>query len=191
MRVDISALWRSGSAGIQRVDQIRQKRRPVDAGLPRAERRTEVWIRHAPAAAIGVDDPLKRPTDAGDHLRQRGKVRRMVLGDQDVRVFGREPVPPRLRRCGGRFDAQESRDRLLLEPFAGVAGGDAGGARQLRRRDPPLEFQRLVEAELLAEIDAVELECVNGGLEQARRERVFAGLNNLAHRVSPLITLWA
>ena len=109
----------------------------------------------------------------------------MVLGDQDVRVLGREPVPPCLRRGVGRFDAQESRDRLLLEPLAGVAGGDAGGAGQLRRRDPPSGFQRLVKAEFLPEIDPVELECVNRGLEQARRERLLGGLNNLAHRVSP------
>ena len=104
--VDVSALWRSGSAGIQRVDQIRQKRRPIDAGLTRAECRAEHGIRYAPATPIGVGNALERPTDAGDHLRQRGEVRRMVFGDQHVHVLGREPVPPCLRRSVGRFDAR-------------------------------------------------------------------------------------
>ena len=105
------------------LDQIPQKHRPVDAGLPLAECRTEVWIRHAPAAAIGVDHPLKRPTDAGDHLRQRGKVRRMVFGDQDVRVFGLERVAPRLRRCGGRFDPGQIPRSPAGRAIVGRSGG--------------------------------------------------------------------
>jgi hypothetical protein len=53
-----------------------------------------VGIRHAAAAPIGVGDAFERTTNAGDHLRQRGEVRRMVVGGQDVHMLGREPIPP-------------------------------------------------------------------------------------------------
>jgi hypothetical protein len=83
-----------GQRGDPARHQVRQERRPIDTGLTCAERRAEVWIRHAAAIPIGVDHAIERATDAGNHLRERGEVRRMVVGGQHVHVLRGQPIPP-------------------------------------------------------------------------------------------------
>ena len=81
----------------------------------------------------------------------------MVFGDEHINVRGREAVSARVGRRQRRIDLEEAGDRLLLQPLARIARRDAGTARQFRRRHGFTGLQSGVQAELLPQIDAVEL----------------------------------
>ena len=79
----------------------------------------------------------------------------MVFGDQDVDVLGRQPVAAFVLGCHGLVDNDEARDRLLLEPLAGIARGDAGFTGEFQWRDGAPYGEHRVQPQLLPEIDAV------------------------------------
>ena len=92
----------------------------------------------------------------------------MVLRREHVDVLGGQPVSALVSRRGGRFDAQQAGDGLLLEPLASVARRDARRVRKLRRRHPSARRQGGIQAELLAQIDAEDLERLNRRVQQTR-----------------------
>ena len=110
----------------------------------------------------------------------------MVLGDQHVHVLGRQPVSALVGGDRGLLHLQESSNRLLLQPFAGIARRDARGLSELGRGEPATRSERRVEAELLPQVDSVELERVNRGLKEPLCQRFLSGRNSLAqHRAPP------
>jgi hypothetical protein len=116
---------------------------------------------------------LHRAADACHHLRQRREVGRVVFGDEHVEVLGRQPVAACVRGYRRLVDHNEARDRLLLEPLAGIARGDAGFTRKFQWCNGAPCRERRVQPQLLPEINAVQLQRVNRGLQHPRCERLF------------------
>ena len=80
-------------------------------------------------------------------------------------------------RVGARIvDIDDAADGLVLEPLAGVPHMDAGTLGEVGRRRGPAIGEGLVQTEALAEVDRLEVERPEGGLEQASRQRVATSL---------------
>ena len=65
-----------------------------------------------------------------------------------------------------------SRRGLLLEPLAGVAGGDGDGGGDFGLGGSPEAVERLVEPELQAQLDAEHPQCVGGVVAEPLGERL-------------------
>jgi hypothetical protein len=80
-------------------------------------------------------------------------------------------------RVGARIvDIDDAGDGLVLEPLAGVSHVDARTLGEVGRRRGPAIGERLVQTEALAEVDRLEVERPESGLEQASRQRVATSL---------------
>ena len=95
-----------GRSGNPARDEIGEERRAIDPGLALTKGGSKVRICHTFPRAIGRDDPLEGATDACHHLCERSEVGGMVLGRQNVFVFCREPVPPRIGRSDRCVDVR-------------------------------------------------------------------------------------
>jgi hypothetical protein len=161
--------------------------RPVDVSLAVAERPAvgDVWD---PAAApVGLGDVGQHAADAGEHVRERRHVRRVVGVGEHARVVGRERVAAGVGRRVGAVNFEQSGDGLLLEPLARVALGDPGSPCHLGVGERAVIGHRAVEAELGAEVDGEQLQRAERRAEQALGERLRAIGDTGTHRASPAI----
>jgi hypothetical protein len=83
-----------------------------------------------------------------------------------------QPVAASLRRAGRVVAGEVAGGGLLLQPLAGVAGGDAGVGGELGLGGGPEVGQGLVEAELQAQVDAEGLQRVGAGVDQPLGQRL-------------------
>src|SRR5690606_33600842 len=107
------------------VDKVGRERRPVDARLALAEGLAEARVRHALPAAVRVEDVAERAADPRDHLCEWREMRRVLLGHEDVRMLGRQAVPPLVGRPVRLLGDEEAGDGLLLQPLSRITLGDA------------------------------------------------------------------
>jgi hypothetical protein len=144
----------------------------VDVALAVAEVAPVGVVGDAAAGAVGLDDTRQHLADAGNHVRERRDVRRVVGRGERARVLGVERVAARFGSGVRVLDVEQAGDGLLLEPLARVARCDAGGAGKPVRGLRAFLDQCPVEAELGAEVDGEQLERAERGAEQALGERV-------------------
>ena len=124
-------------------------------------------VRHAAAAAVRLGDPRQHATDAGEHVRERRDVRGVVDVGEHARVRGGQREAPLVV-------VDQAGDGLLLQPFARVAGRDAGAVGELVRRERAVALERLVQPELGSEVDGEQLERAERGFEEPLGELVGA-----------------
>ena len=72
----------------------------------------------------------------------------------------------------GSSQAKIAGDRLLLQPLAGVAGGDASVGGEFGLGGGPEIVERLVEPELQAQVDAERLQRVGRVIDEPLGERL-------------------
>jgi hypothetical protein len=114
----------------------------------------------------------QHPGDTREDDRDRCGVVGAVGVQEHLGMAGGQPVVAFLRR-GRRVVAGEvAGGRLLLQPLAGVAGGDAGGDGELGLGRRPEVGERLVEPELQAQVDAERLQRVGGAIDEPLGERL-------------------
>ena len=112
--------------------QLVGERGPVDVALAVAELDAVGLVGHAAAGAVRLGHAREHAADAGQHVRERRDVRG-VVGVGRARGRARRAARSGARRRVGVVDLEEAGDRLLLEPLARVARGDAGALGQLGR----------------------------------------------------------
>jgi hypothetical protein len=115
-----------------------------------AERPAVGGVGNAAAAAVGLDQLGQHPGDAGKGQRERRGMVGAVRVDQHLGVALGQPVAALGRREGHVVAGEIAGGRLLLEPFPGVPGRDAGppGDLDLGR------FLQLGHGPVEAELDA-------------------------------------
>ena len=133
-----------------RLDDVRPVERPVDAA-PGPERLEK------------VGQPLRGPYREADDA---GAVPHARWIEQDLVMAGRQGVAPLVGRRARIIDIEDAGDRLLLEPFAGVARRDPGAFGEGRCRGRPAIGERPVQPEALPEVDRLELERGRDGGEE-------------------------
>src|SRR5690606_3462856 len=92
-----------------------------------------------------------------------------------------QTVLARVGRRRWRLDHEEPGDSLLLQPLAGVARRNARARRQLDRRERAIGPECFIEPQLLAEIDAEQLQRLDRGFKQPRRQRLFRRNSSARH----------
>lgn len=108
-------------------------------------------------------------------------MRRVLLGHEDVRMLGRQAVPPLVGRPVRLLGDEEAGDGLLLQPLARITLGDARTFGERRRRQRAIRHERGVQAQFLPDVDAEELERLDGRLEQARGQCLFRADGRTRH----------
>jgi hypothetical protein len=157
-----------------RADEMGELR-PVDRLLGLDDVRAVVRPVDARTGAIGREQ-IGHPLGGAHHEpRKRREEREAVRVDEDLVVTGRQRVPALVRVGVHIVHFEDGRDRLLLEPLAGVAGIDAGPYRELGRGGRPAVMEVPVETQPFTEVDGLELERPEDVPEQALGERVPAG----------------
>jgi hypothetical protein len=120
---------------------------------------------HAAAASERVHERAQRGGHGDGGARKMRRERLRFGVGQRLGMAGRQGEAPVL-------DLEDAADGLLLEPLVRVARMDTGRLGQLVRRRRAAPGERAVEAQPIAEIDAVEVERRARRVEQALGERV-------------------
>ena len=177
-------------AGAQRIVDAGQLRDPLAAQLGQEQRAVRVALsgEHVVAESLPRDAASgpKRGHQLRHRLQRRGERPRDTRGvgqriavQQHRGVCAGERVSP-IRRVGARIvDEQVAVRCLVLEPFTRVALVDAGALGELRRGRGCVR-NRLVEAELVAEVDPGELHRSLDRSEHLACEDVY-----VIHRTTP------
>ena len=132
--------------------------------------------RHAAAGAIGVEDRRYLVATRDEQAHERREVVEAVVVGEHLGVRGRQLETPRCRIRGVGGEREDAVGGLLFEPLAGVALGDAGAGSQLGRGRGAARGERAVEAEPVADVDAVG----RHRAEQVAKESLNEGLGLLA-----------
>jgi hypothetical protein len=88
-----------------------------------------------------------------------------IGANADVRL--KQRVTAHLGVGGHIIDSEHTGHRLLLQPLAGIPGGDARGIGQLGGGAGAVAAQRVVQAEAVAQIDTEQLERTGGSVEDS------------------------
>lgn len=146
--------------------EVVDEHRPVEAGDPVADTAAVGRVGDPPAGAEGFREEVDDACDAGQHQRCAPDEPRAIGLEQclgDVRLEGEPAV-----RSGCRaVCAEETRDRLLLQPLGRVSLGDAGVDGQLRGREGTVVAEHCVQAELLTDVDREQFQGAVEALEQS------------------------
>ena len=149
--------------------------RAVQAGLGFDELIAVRRIRNAPASAERFDDPWHLLHDRDERPCEGLDVREVFRLRQRLRATLRQSVATRQCVVGVRLHGEDAGARLMLQPLARVALGDASFPRQFLAGREPERPQRAVEAETVAKVDARDLSEADGGPEEPLAELVRRG----------------
>jgi hypothetical protein len=148
------------------LHQIGRERGPVDATLTFAQRCAVLGIGHTFASAIRGHHLVEHRADAGHQPSERSQVVTVDGVDEDAAVLGGQQIAA--SRCVARpSHGEKASHGLLFEPLLGVALVDAGDGGELGRSDRTPPVDGFVQSELGADEHGEQLECSDGGVDQA------------------------
>ena len=162
----------SGHRGQPPAPQQVREHRSREGLLPLDEVRAVLLERNTGTGPVRLEQLLHRLAGADDEPSERPHEVEAQLVEQGLVVAGGEAETAFHRVRLGVVNLEDAGRGLLLEPLPRIALVHAGGVREATRRERPRVGQRPVEAQPVAEIDAVEIHRAQGRLEEATHERV-------------------